>query len=150
MNNKSYHVAPANPYLASQVMSASPVQLVTLMYDGMIRFLSAAHDGFSEADLQARFEMVNNNLIRAQNIVSELQACLDMEKGQEIAKRLDDLYEFFNRTLRQVNSSKDPSVILRIIHMVCELRDAWKDVAVSNPQGVSTPQQVAVKETATV
>ncbi len=153
--NTTNHTAPASPYLASQILSASPVQLITLMYDGIIRFLSAAHDGFAESDPQVRFETINNNLIRAQNIVTELQACLDMEKGKDIAKQLDKLYDFFNTTLRQVNSAKDPAVIMRIIHMVCELRDAWKEISVQGSPGaettsgtVSSAQQLAVKEAA--
>ncbi len=142
----SYHTSPANPYLASQVMSASPIQLVTLLYDGIIRFLSAAHDGFFEVNPQARFETINNNLIRAQNIVTELQACLDLEQGQAVARQLDSLYDFFNVTLRQINSTKDPSVIMRIIHMVCELRDAWKEISVQSRPGVSNAQQLNLNE----
>ena len=130
--NTASNLTPPNPYLANLIMSASPVQLIVLLQDGLIRFLGAAYDGFSETDPQKRLETINNNLIRAQNIITELDACLDMEKGGEVAHQLRDLYLYFNSTLRQVNINKDATVLLRIIHMVSELRDAWSQIATSS------------------
>jgi len=127
------NLAPSNPYLLNLVASASPAQLVVLLHDGLIRFLGAAHDGFYEVNPQKRFEMINNNLIRAQGIITELDASLDMERGAEIAIQLHDIYTFFNDALRRVNGSKEPSTIPRIIEMVTVLRDAWSQVINGSP-----------------
>ena len=136
-------LAPPNPYLADLVMSASPTQLVTLLHDGLIRFLGAAHDGFSEGNPQKRCEKISNNLIRAQSILTELDASLDMEHGGEIARQLHALYLFFMDTLQRVNTTKQPETILRIISMLTELRDAWSEVAI-NPAGTGNGSQPKV------
>jgi flagellar secretion chaperone FliS len=140
--------AAANPYLANTIMSASPIQLVVLLHDGLIRFLSAAKDGFLETDPQRRFETIHNNLVRAQNIIIELNTALDMDKGGEISAQLRGLYDFFATSLRQMNYSKQPEVLDRIINMVSELRDGWNQVA--NPgsgvrmASVTSSQQIAI------
>lgn len=134
----------SNPYLANLIMTASPAQLIVILHDGLIRCLGSAYDGFSETDAQKRFESVNNNLVRAQNIITELNATLDMKNGGEIACQLSALYDFFNSTLCQINTAKEPSALLRIIHMISELRDGWSQTA--NATNVSTPpkRQVAI------
>jgi flagellar protein FliS len=131
--NSNFRLADPNPYLADQVTAASPVQLVVLLYDGAIRFLRTAYEGFAENDPQQRFEIIHNNLIRAQNILTELNACLDMELGGEVSRQLRDLYDCLLETLRNANLnkdiSKDPSSILRIIGMLSEVRDSWSQLA---------------------
>lgn len=122
-------------YLRNQIMSATPIQLIVLLYDGLARFLTAAHDGFGRSDPQDRHEIVSNNLLRSQSIVTELNACLDMERGGEVARQLRDIYTFLNNELAQVNVRKDPSMVLRLIGIVNELRDAWGQVS-SQPVGV--------------
>jgi flagellar secretion chaperone FliS len=135
--DNSMRSASSNPYLANLVLSASPVQLVALLYDGLIRFLNAALEGFSEEDPQKRIEIVHNNLIRAQNILAELNASLDRQQGGEFAHQMGDLYEFYNATLRQINSTKNPTSLPKVIRLITELRDAWHQAAVL---GASTDQ----------
>jgi flagellar protein FliS len=128
-------------YLKNQVMSASPAQLILCMYDGLIRFLSAAHGGFSEADTQKRFETIHNNLIRSQNILTELESSLDLQNGGEIAGQLSALYRFCGDTIRKANSFKDPVAIKHVIHMISELREAWsKAAAVETTPTASAPE----------
>ncbi|MDD2710027.1 MAG: flagellar export chaperone FliS [Verrucomicrobiae bacterium] len=130
----------SNPYLANQVNSASPVQLVVMLYDGAIRFLHNAYEGFSEANPRQRQEIIHNNLIKTQNILTELNACLDMELGGDVARQLRELYEIFNSTLRQINQNKEdnksPSSIMRIIRMLTNLRDAWEELSNRTQAGI--------------
>ncbi len=114
-------------------MSASPHQLITLLYNGLIRFLHGVQDGFAEPDLQKRLEAIHNNTVRAQSILTELNVSLDMERGGEIARQLKDLYDFFHDALGRVNVTKDPatdvSTVFRITRMVTELRDTWMRIS---------------------
>jgi flagellar secretion chaperone FliS len=142
MDNSS-RAAPPNPYIASLVLSASPVQLIALLYDGLIRFLNGALDGFSEQDPQKRMETVHNNLIRAQNILTELNVNLDREQGGEFAERLSDLYSFYSASLRQINATKNPASLPKIIQLITELRDAWYQAA--NPQQNVEKNSVSVE-----
>ncbi|MBI4026701.1 MAG: flagellar export chaperone FliS [Verrucomicrobia bacterium] len=114
-------------------MTATPHQLIGLLYDGLIRFLRTAQDAFSEPDPLKRMETVHNSIIRAQNIITELNNSLNMEKGGEVAQRLRGLYEFFYSSLTQVNLTKNPATdattIFRITRLVMEIRDAWNQIA---------------------
>ena len=68
----------AKSYKAQSVQTASPGKLVRMLFDGCLRFTTAAKRAFEEEEFTKRNEDVNNNLIRAQNIVTELQSSLDM------------------------------------------------------------------------
>ena len=133
----------SQPYMKEQVMSASPHQLITLLYNGLIRFLHGVQDGFAEPDLQKRHEAIHNNTIRAQNILTELNVSLDMERGGEIARQLKDLYDFFHVELGRVNVTKDPSTdvstVFRITRMITELRETWMRISTQEQQPSSAP-----------
>ena len=76
----------ARSYKAQSVQTASPGKLVLMFFDGYLRFTTAARCSFEETDFTKRNEGVNNNLIRAQNIVTELQSSLDMSvPGEPLA-----------------------------------------------------------------
>jgi flagellar secretion chaperone FliS len=137
-----------NPYLQNMVLSASPAQLVAMLFDGFVRFLNAARDGFDEPDPQAKVEAIHNNLIRCQSILTELQSSLDFERGGEIARQLNDLYVYFSECLRQVNVKKDVETLSRLIPLVEELRDAWHQIALPGvPQQPSAGQDALVTST---
>ena len=74
----------AKSYKAQSVQTASPGKLVLMLFDGYLRFTTAAKRAFDETDFTKRNEGVNNNLIRAQNIVTELQSSLDMSVPGEL------------------------------------------------------------------
>jgi len=75
----------ARAYHAQSVLTASPGQLVLMMFDGALRFLALAKEGFNQPEENVRrFETINLNLQRAQNIIAELQGSLNYEAGGEI------------------------------------------------------------------
>ena len=61
----------AKSYKAQSVQTASPGKLVLMLFDGCLRFTTAAKRAFSEEEFTKRNEDVNNNIIRAQNIVTD-------------------------------------------------------------------------------
>ena len=75
-------MAFANPgaraYQTQSILTASPGQLVLLMYDGCLRFMAQARAGFAlPEDNPRRIETIHTALLRAQAILSELRANLD-------------------------------------------------------------------------
>lgn len=114
----------SNIYKQNQVNTASPKDLVILLYEGCIKFLRLAELGLEEN----RLDLVNKNLIKAQNIISELANTLDMEAGGEIAKELATLYDFFLNELFQANIQKDHEKIIYVREKMKELLDAWKEI----------------------
>ena len=102
----------ARTYQTQSVMTASPGQLVLMLYDGALRFLRQARAGFEmpEDDLR-RIEIINRNLLKAQAIIDELQDTLDKRAGGEFALTMERLYEYHRTQLIQANIRKDPELL---------------------------------------
>ena len=120
----------ANPYAEykkTQIETATPEQLILMLYDGAIKFLVQAKIKINNKDPK-KIEECNNSLIRAQDIIYELIKSLDMERGGDIAQNLFSLYEFMLHQLMQANMDKDPKPITVVLTMIKDLRDTWTEV----------------------
>lgn len=113
-----------NIYKQNQVNTASPKELVVMLYEGCVKFLRLAELALEEKN----FELVNKNLIKAQNIISELLNTLDMSVEGTISQDLADLYEFFLGELFQANIHKDIDKIVYVREQMKELLEAWKEI----------------------
>lgn len=119
----------ARAYQTQSVLTASPGQLVLMLYDGALKFMNLAKEGFKmPEDNPRRFEIINTNLLKAQNIIIELQSNLNMEAGGEISPMLDKLYDYYSRRLFEANIQKRPEPIIEVEKYVKELRDAWAEM----------------------
>ena len=130
----------AKSYKAQSVQTASPGKLVLMLFDGYLRFTTAAVKSFEETDLTKKNEGINNNLIKAQNIVTELQSSLDMSVPGELPGTLYRLYDYVLHQLQQANLQKKPEPIAEADKVIAELREAWAEMLIQNPtEGGSTP-----------
>ncbi len=117
---------PAHSYLAAAVKTASPGQLTLMLFDGMLRFLDRALEGFEHSDHKQRNELVNNNILRAQDIISELQQTLNMKVEGGLSETLYKLYDYMFRELQKANLQKDTQPIETVHGFMKEIRDAWE------------------------
>jgi flagellar secretion chaperone FliS len=124
----------AKSYKAQSVQTASPGKLVLMLFDGCLRFTLAAKKAFDEEEFTKKNEDINNNLIRAQNIVTELQSSLDMSVPGDLPGTLFRLYDFVMHKLQQANLKKDPEPIVEAEKIINELRDAWAEMLTQNPE----------------
>jgi flagellar protein FliS len=124
----------AKSYKAQSVQTASPGKLVLMLFDGCLRFKLAASKAFDEEEFTKRNEDINNNLIRAQNIVTELQSSLDMSVPGDLPGTLFRLYDFVMHKLQQANLKKEREPIAEAEKIINELRDAWAEMLTQNPE----------------
>ena len=110
-----------NQYKQNTVFSATPEELTLMLYDGAIKFMNIS-----------KYHIENNNvvkaheaLIRAQDIIIELNSSLNME--YEISKNLRGLYEFLLDRLVDANIYKKVQPIDEALEIVTEMRDTWKE-----------------------
>jgi flagellar protein FliS len=119
----------ARTYQTQSILTASPGQLVLMMYDGCLRFLAEARAGFDLPEgTPKRIETINNALRRAQSVIAELRCRLDHEAGGEVAANLDRLYDYYNRQLFLANIKKDETPVIEIEGLIRILRDAWSEM----------------------
>jgi len=112
-----------NPYQAYQensINTARPEELTLMLYNGAIRFIKQAKYAIENKNI----ELANESLIKAQNIILELQSTLDM--NYDIAKNLDALYDYLYNRLIEGNLKKDQAILDEVLSFVTELRDTWQ------------------------
>lgn len=123
-------------YLNVATQTASPGHLVLMLYEGAIRFLERALVGFASDDPAESNQTIHNNISRAQAILDELTASLDVKSGGEFATRMQGLYAYMDRRLQESNMRKEPQGIDDVIARLTTLRDAWREMLA---QAVATP-----------
>jgi flagellar protein FliS len=111
-------------YQQTAVGTQSKGRLIVMLYDGAIKFMKLAIQELEAGDYAAKGQHIN----RAQDIINELNAVLDMEAGGEIARNLRRLYVFMNRRLSEANTKRDPQMIRDVITLMEELNQSWKAI----------------------
>ncbi len=119
-------------YFTNSVKSATPGQLVIMLYDGLLRFAADARDAMQEDRSSA--EMISRSI----RILTELNTCLRHDVAPEFCDRLSKLYEFYTMELSRAMHRNQPQIITAILPMIASLRDAWQD-AEKNLEPNSTP-----------
>lgn len=109
-------------YNAQKVVTANPVTLIVMLYDGCIKQLKLAQIAIDKKD----YEATNTHMKKAQDIVSELLNSLDLKFP--ISKELMSLYDFMLREMRRINTVKKRDDIDPLITMLTGLRDTWAQV----------------------
>ncbi len=75
------------------------------------------------------------NLLKAQNIIGELRACLNHEAGGPHAANLDRLYDYYMRRLMEANLKKQVKPLAEVEGLVKQLRDGWSEMLRSQDAG---------------
>ena len=73
--------------------------------------------------------LLYDGAIKAQDIINELNAVLDMKAGSEIAINLRKLYCFMYKRLSEANIKREPQMIRDVIKLMEELNQSWKAIA---------------------
>jgi flagellar protein FliS len=119
------HGYGAQNYLRTQVEAATPVELVVLLYDAALRSADAAHDALVARDIHARRPAIS----KLMDIIAELQANLDMERGGTVAAELDRLYTYMISRLLTAVSDQDPKPVDEVRKILRTIADAWRHIA---------------------
>ncbi len=109
----------AMAYRASHAATASPGQLVVLLYDGAIRFLDQAIRSYRAGD----GEMGRQAVVRAERVMLELMGALDLR--YELAGNLLALYRYVFERLAEARRGEDAAELERLRGWLWELRSAW-------------------------
>ena len=103
-----------------------------MLFDGALRFLDKALVGFDLDDPLDSNLAINNNILKAQEILRELNMSLNMEKGGEFATTMRRLYNYYDLQLSQSNLQKDPAGVELVIRLLSVIRGAWAEMLTGN------------------
>ncbi len=119
----------ANAYarvgVESAVMSASPHQLIVMLFDGAIASIRTARIHMQDGNITEKgraiskaLDIVNNGLLSA----------LDADKGGEIAERLGSLYDYVARLLLTANLRDDAQSLDQAETLLADIASAWREI----------------------
>ena len=116
---------PYQQYKQTEIATADKGRLVVMLYDGAIKFLGKALDILEKEKLSGGdIEKIHVNIVKTQDIISELMSSLNMEVG-EFSSRLFSIYMYMNNRLIEGNIKKDKAPLIEVRKHLTELRDAW-------------------------
>jgi len=96
-----------------------------MLYEGSIKFMKLAIKEMEANHNEAKGRYIN----KAQDIINELNAVLDMDAGGSIASNLRKLYLYMNNRLSEANVRRDPRIIREVIELMEELNKGWTTIS---------------------
>lgn len=123
MNNKALNQYKSVD-LNTAVESASPHQLISMLFRGTLEALAKANGAIERKDIQLRTAQLN----KACEIIVNLKGSLDLEKGGEVAENLDGLYDYMLRTLLEANRNSDVAKVKEVSGLIAEIAEGWSQI----------------------
>ncbi len=121
-------MSPAEVYLQNLVENANPIRLVIMLYDKAILCIDTAIEAIEKGlnDVE-NVKTKAENLTKAVDILIVLRSSLDTEKGKEISKNLDEIYEVLIDEIVRANMKNDTGTLRKIRAILEDLRSAWEE-----------------------
>ncbi|WP_324650442.1 flagellar export chaperone FliS [Georgenia sp. H159] len=126
-----------NKFRREALTTASPAQLLTMLYDRLLLDLDRAVVAIEAGDTPG----ANEQLGHAQQIVHELRCSLDVG-AWDGAPQLLDVYNYLYAELVTANVRRDAGKVSACRALVAPLRDAWHQAAATPGTGVSSTTAV--------
>lgn len=124
-------------YRAAAVQSATPVQLVCMLYDTVVRDLGRALDALKSNNIETRSAEIKHALL----VLDQLEAFLDLRNGGEAALNLSRFYSVARSRIVEGHAKVDGALFREQIRLFQEVRSAWEkvDPARSGPPDGNLP-----------
>ena len=122
---------PINTYEENRILSASPIELVRILYAAAARAVRDARKHLRDGDIAAR----SKEITRAQEILLELATSVDPSKAPEFGERLLALYDYMQARLVAANTQQKDAPLAEVASLLDTLQEAWSQcAAVESPE----------------
>jgi len=115
---------PSSAYRVTAGSSATPVRLVILLYEQLIKDLQRAQTAIEKKDTEARSREIGHALL----VVGQLQGTINHERGGEVAGNLDRFYFLLRADLMEAQFKVAPYLLQKHMRSLIDLREAWLQV----------------------
>lgn len=123
-------------YFQTQLTTTSQGDLLVMLYDGAIAYLSEAKEKMAEKNFAEKGMLIS----KALDVISELDGSLNMEKGGELSKNLHNLYIYSQNKLLQANLRMNQEFVEEVIGILTSLRSAFAEI-VHTPEAIKAQSQ---------
>jgi flagellar secretion chaperone FliS len=113
------------------VADASPTRLVQVMFEQILAQMAIAQGcmGRIENNLPLTEVVAKGKAIgKAVRLIDQLNASLDMERGQQIAENLRALYVYMLARLTLANLNNDAAVVVEVSGLVQKIKTGWDQI----------------------
>jgi len=114
----------ANNYVETAVSEAGPHKLIQMLYEGAIKNMNLAKVFMQQKNFEKKSEHINKALA----ILASLRSNLDLERGGDVARNLDGLYDYCYRTLFQSSAKNDVAMLEEVLEHIHTVSDAWQQM----------------------
>ena len=105
---------------------ADPHRLILLLFAGAQAAVGNARAAMQDKRTAAKGEAIS----KAIDIIGNgLKVSLDLEKGGEIAERLDALYDYLILRLLRANLNNDLRALEEVAGLLEEIHSAWREIS---------------------
>lgn len=111
-------------YLESKILSASPIELVRILYDAGLSAIREARSCLAAGRIEARSRAISQALA----ILAELSCSLDHGKGGEVSRNLAELYDYMQRRLIAANHQQFDLPLVEALRLMEKLSEAWREI----------------------
>ncbi|HAS6109778.1 TPA: flagellar export chaperone FliS [Vibrio vulnificus] len=108
----------------SQLSAASPHKVIQMLMAGAIERLIQGKAAMQAGNIPVKGERLG----KALDIIIALRSCLSIDDGGDIARNLDQLYEFMITQISGANHKNDPQMIDDVIDIIREIKSAWDQI----------------------
>jgi flagellar protein FliS len=126
---------PRFAYRETAARAASPVGRVILLYEQAIQDLGGALSAMAAQDVEQRTRQLSHALI----VVGQLQACLDLDRGGEVARNLDRFYDVVRSRILEAQISSSAAILREQMDLLLSVRSAWIEVEQQERDGATPP-----------
>lgn len=130
----------ANAYFQTKVSTTDQGQLLIMLYDGALKYLSQARDKILAKDYAGKGVLISKVI----DIINELSASLNLEKGGSLATNLNNLYILCTARLLQANLKMNVESLDSVTQILSGLRSAYAQI-VDTPEAKKAARDIAGK-----
>ncbi|MDD3815241.1 MAG: flagellar export chaperone FliS [Desulfocapsaceae bacterium] len=123
MNAYSNQYQQQQQYQQNQIYTATPEQIMIMLYDGAIRFTRQAMMAGEQGNQVLKMEKISKTMA----IITEFSNTLDHEIGGQIAADLDGLYQFMIRELNAARKDDSGEKLKTVEGLLVDLRETWAE-----------------------
>lgn len=128
-------------YRETGARGAAPLSVVVMLYDVLLDDLRRAIAALQARDIETRAKEIQH----AMQVLEQLQGSLDMERGGDTARNLDDLYSLVRGKLIEAHWKSSEELLSKQIELMIPVRDAWKKICDDQGDGVPIAQPPAMQ-----
>ena len=117
-------------YLEHRILTASPLELVVILYEHTIRSVQDARRHLAAKEIASRATAI----CKAIMLISELRSSLNHEVGGEISQNLESLYKYMQKRLTDANMRQEDEPLGEVESLLQQLAEAWVEISKPRPE----------------